>query len=47
MQRCLHNKQLESEHMTWDETLTIMRTLDEIRRQVGVVYPEEKGEKVP
>ena len=47
VQRCLLHKKLESELMTWDETLTIMRTLDEIRRQVGVVYPEEKGEKVP
>ena len=47
VQRCLHNKKLESELMTWDETLTIMKTLDEIRKQVGVVYPEEKGEIVP
>ena len=47
VQRCLHGHKLESEHMTWAETLTIMQTLDEIRKQVGVVYPEEKGEKVP
>ena len=24
-----------------DETLSIMRTLDEIRRQIGLVYPNE------
>ena len=47
VQRCLQNNQTESEFMKWDETLTIMRTLDEIRKQVGVVYPEEKGEVVP
>ena len=47
VQRCLHSGLLQSELMPWDETLTIMRTLDEIRRQLGVVYPEEKGETVP
>ncbi len=31
----------ESERMTWQGTLDVMRTLDELRRQVGVVYPGE------
>lgn len=31
----------ESPLMTWDHTLQVMRTLDEIRRQVGVAYPGE------
>jgi hypothetical protein len=42
VQRCLSQGKRESQHMTHAETLTIMRTLDEIRKQVGVVYPEEK-----
>jgi hypothetical protein len=45
VQRCLHEGKTESPDMTWDETLTIMRTMDEIRKQVGVVYPEEKEGK--
>ena len=44
VQRCLHEGKTESPHMTHAETLTVMKTLDEIRRQVGVVYPEEKGQ---
>ena len=43
VQKCLSEGKTESEHMTWAETLTIMKTLDEIRKQVGVVYPEEKA----
>ncbi|MBD5785354.1 Gfo/Idh/MocA family oxidoreductase [Cellulosimicrobium terreum] len=31
----------QSPRMTWDGTLEVMRTLDEVRRQVGVVYPGE------
>ena len=34
----------ESERMSWQGTLDVMTSLDEIRRQVGVVYPgEERG----
>lgn len=34
----------ESERMPWQGTLDVMASLDEIRRQVGVVYPgEERG----
>ena len=32
---------LESPWLPWAETLDVMRTMDEIRRQVGVVYPGE------
>ncbi|MCC2313911.1 Gfo/Idh/MocA family protein [Cellulomonas xiejunii] len=32
----------ESPLMTWQGTLDVMTTLDEIRRQVGVVYPGEQ-----
>ena len=32
---------VESPRMSWQGTLEVMRTLDEVRRQVGVVYPGE------
>ena len=31
----------ESPRMTWDGTLAVLRTMDEVRRQVGVEYPGE------
>jgi len=39
--RCLRAGQLESEIMPLDETLAIMRTLDQIRAQWGLRYPGE------
>jgi predicted dehydrogenase len=36
--RCLRDGRLESEVMPLDETLTIMTTMDEIRRQIGLSY---------
>jgi len=41
LQNCLATGKLESELLSLDESLTIMRTLDNIRRQLGVVYPQE------
>ena len=38
---CLRAGQLESEIMPLDETLQIMRTMDEIRAQWGLKYPME------
>lgn len=38
---CLRNGQLESEVMPLDETLSIMRTMDELRAQWGLKYPGE------
>ncbi|GEA85817.1 MAG: Gfo/Idh/MocA family oxidoreductase [Cellulomonas sp.] len=32
---------VESPRMSWQGTLEVMRTLDEVRRQIGVVYPGE------
>lgn len=32
---------VESPRLTWDDTLAVMTTMDEVRRQVGVVYPGE------
>lgn len=37
--RCLRAGLLESDVMTLDETLAIMRTMDEIRAQWGLTYP--------
>jgi predicted dehydrogenase len=31
----------ESPRMTWDNTLEVMRTMDEVRAQIGLVYPGE------
>ena len=39
--RCLHEGLLESPSMPWQSTLQVMRIMDEIRQQVGVVYPFE------
>lgn len=36
---CLRSGRLESEQMPLDETMAIMRTLDEVRRQIGLTYP--------
>ena len=33
--------ELQSDVITWDDTIESMRMLDEVRRQVGVVYPGE------
>lgn len=39
--RCLRDKKLESESMPWEESIVIMETMDEVRRQGGLVYPEK------
>ncbi|KAI9703090.1 MAG: hypothetical protein M1820_005962 [Bogoriella megaspora] len=39
--RCLANKKLESNGMTWEESLVIMEAMDEVRKQNGLVYPEK------
>ncbi len=31
----------ESPRMTWQGTLDVMRTMDEVRRQIGLRYPGE------
>lgn len=39
--RCVAEGRQQSERMSWDGSLAVMRTLDELRRQVGVTYPGE------
>jgi predicted dehydrogenase len=41
--RCLADGRLESAVMPLDESLSVMRTLDEVRRQIGLVYPSERS----
>ncbi len=31
----------ESPRITWEDSLSVMRTMDEVRRQIGLVYPGE------
>jgi predicted dehydrogenase len=38
--RCWSEGKLESETMGWEESLVIMQTMDEVRRQAGLTYPE-------
>lgn len=38
--RCLRDGKLESEVLSWEESIVIMETMDEVRRQNGLRYPE-------
>ena len=39
--RCLVAGKLESDGMPWAESILIMETMDEVRKQGGLVYPEQ------
>jgi len=39
--RCVAGGRRESERMSWQSSRAVMRVMDEVRRQVGVVYPGE------
>jgi predicted dehydrogenase len=39
--RCLREGRLESEVLPLEETLSVMATMDEVRRQIGLTYPGE------
>lgn len=39
--RCIAAGKTESERITWQNTLEIMEAMDNIRSQIGVVYPNE------
>jgi predicted dehydrogenase len=38
--RCLRDGKLESETISWEESTVIMETMDEVRRQGGLKYPD-------
>jgi len=38
--RCLRDGKKESETLSWEESIVIMETMDEVRRQGGLTYPE-------
>ena len=38
--RCLRDGKKQSESMTWEESAVIMETMDEVRRQGGLRYPD-------
>jgi predicted dehydrogenase len=38
---CVAEGRTQSDRMTWQDTIDVMTTMDEVRRQVGVVYPGE------
>ena len=39
--RCVRDGKGESEGMGWEESVVVMETMDEVRRQGGVRYPEK------
>jgi len=39
--RCVAEGRTESERMTWQGTIDVLETMDEVRRQIGVAYPGE------
>jgi predicted dehydrogenase len=39
--RCVRDGRLESEGMTWEESVVIMEVMDEVRRQHDLVYPHK------
>lgn len=41
--RCLEAGLTQSPVLPWEETLAVMRTMDEVRRQLGVVLPGENA----
>lgn len=38
--RCLRAGRLESETLSWEESILIMDTMDEVRKQGGLLYPD-------
>lgn len=39
--RCLRDGKKQSDTLTWEESLVIMETMDQVRQQGGIVYPDE------
>ena len=41
-ERCVSEGKLQSELMTWEQTVSVMRIMDEVRRQNGMRFPFER-----
>lgn len=41
-ERCVSAGKLQSEQMTWEQTVSVMRIVDEVRRQNGLRFPFER-----
>lgn len=39
--RCLREGKIQSERLTWDESLSVMQIMDEARQQIGLRYSED------
>ena len=39
--RCIRDGKLESDVLPWEESIVIMKVMDEARRQGGLTYPEK------
>jgi hypothetical protein len=39
--RCLQSDQKQSAKMPWSQTISIMEQLDDIRKKMKLVYPQE------
>ena len=39
--RCLRDGRLESDGLGWEESVVVMETMDEVRRQNALVYPDK------
>jgi len=40
--RCIREGKLEPDSMPWEKTIQVMEIMDSLRKQWGVVYPQEK-----
>ncbi len=38
---CINNKKIQSEMMSWTDSLLLQEVMDEVRKQVGVVYEQD------
>ena len=39
--KCIKAGKLESETLSWEESIVIMRVMDEVRKQNGLIYPDK------
>ena len=44
--KCLDEGRNESPNYTWEEMLSTMKIMDEMRRQIGLKYPQDLKSKL-